>query len=127
MERGLILRNKNDKNLNMAIALVQNVNLPRMQAQKPFSKFEASSFPLVFVPVLLLLLMSLTVLEPLRGCCGVRERMDLWNRRDARLDGSGYCFDQVGVHNGLLDCLARIWAGSNYAWRWREEIINHLN
>ncbi|GBN41276.1 hypothetical protein AVEN_181873-1 [Araneus ventricosus] len=34
--------------------------------------------PLALVPVLLLLLMSLTVLAPLRGCCGVRGEMDLW-------------------------------------------------
>ncbi|GBM77821.1 hypothetical protein AVEN_267559-1 [Araneus ventricosus] len=34
--------------------------------------------PLALDPVLLLLLMSLTVLAPLRGCCGVRGNMDLW-------------------------------------------------
>ncbi|GBO29100.1 hypothetical protein AVEN_168759-1 [Araneus ventricosus] len=33
---------------------------------------------LTLVPVLLLLLLSLTVLEPLPGCCGVRWKMDLW-------------------------------------------------
>ncbi|GBM08153.1 hypothetical protein AVEN_214483-1, partial [Araneus ventricosus] len=33
--------------------------------------------PLALVPVLLLLLMSLSVLAPLRGCCGVRGKMDL--------------------------------------------------
>ncbi|GBM58622.1 hypothetical protein AVEN_48200-1 [Araneus ventricosus] len=34
--------------------------------------------PLALVPVLILLLMSWTVLAPLRGCCGVRGKMDLW-------------------------------------------------
>ncbi|GBM57816.1 Transposable element Tcb1 transposase, partial [Araneus ventricosus] len=33
--------------------------------------------PLALVPVLLLLLMSLTVLAPLGGCCGVTGEMDL--------------------------------------------------
>ncbi|GBM42195.1 hypothetical protein AVEN_86601-1, partial [Araneus ventricosus] len=40
-------------------------------------KFDDKEKTYSFVPVLLLLLMSLTVLAPLRGCCGVRGKMDL--------------------------------------------------
>ncbi|GBO01166.1 hypothetical protein AVEN_93165-1 [Araneus ventricosus] len=67
---GLSLQSEGTRSAQTALARLRSGHIK--------SSTKKRLIPLALVPVLLLLLKSLTVLVPLRGCCGVRGNMDLW-------------------------------------------------
>ncbi|GBM19392.1 hypothetical protein AVEN_12325-1 [Araneus ventricosus] len=70
---GLFLQSEGTRSAQTALARLRSGHIKSLK-----SSTKKRLIPLVLVPVLLLLFMSLTVLAPLRGCCGVRGKMDLW-------------------------------------------------
>ncbi|GBM46392.1 hypothetical protein AVEN_73869-1 [Araneus ventricosus] len=65
---GLSLQSEGTRSAQTALTRLRSGHIKRL-------KFVDKEKTLALV---LLLLMSLTVLEPLRGCCGVKGNMDLW-------------------------------------------------
>ncbi|GBN66912.1 hypothetical protein AVEN_63507-1, partial [Araneus ventricosus] len=71
---GLSLQSVGTRSAQTALARLRSGHIKSL---KFFDK--EKTFLLALVPVLLLLPISLTVLAPLRGSCGVRRAKDLWS------------------------------------------------
>ncbi|GBN10420.1 hypothetical protein AVEN_28562-1 [Araneus ventricosus] len=71
---GLSLQSEGTRSAQTALARLRNGHIKGLK----FVSTKKRLIPLALVPVLLLLLMSLTALAPLRGSFGVRREMDLW-------------------------------------------------
>ncbi|GBM90448.1 hypothetical protein AVEN_111254-1 [Araneus ventricosus] len=71
---GLSLQSEGTRSAQTALARLRSDHIKSLKSVSTKKRL----IPLALVPVLLLLLMPLTVLAPLRGCCGVRGKMDFW-------------------------------------------------
>ncbi|GBN61122.1 hypothetical protein AVEN_68187-1 [Araneus ventricosus] len=97
---GLSLQSEGTRSAQTALARLRSGHIKSL---KFVAKEKTYCIPLALVPVLLLLLMSLTVLAPLRGCCGVRGTWTCGTVRAIWYHGPGLAFGP-GRHETTTAC-----------------------